>query len=304
MAGLRAFGVTARAVTYAPVGFGDYHWAVDGGDARWFATVADLAHKPHGDTGPLDALRRAMDTAAALAAPFVVAPLRATGGTTVVPLDERYALSVFPYVDGEAGEFGQRLTDDGHDRVLELLADLHRAAPPATTPVAEVSFPGRRDLDAVLREPDEPWTGGPCSAPARDLLASRAEVVRARLAEFDRLAEEVRRDGGPVVVTHGEPHPGNLVLTERGPRLVDWDTVGLAVPERDLAVLPEDRSTRRYAELTGHVPRAAALALYRLRWSLLDVAEFVAWFRAPHSASPDTETAWRGFVETLDHLAG
>jgi spectinomycin phosphotransferase len=41
-------------------------------------------------------------------------------------------------------------------------------------------------------------------------------------------------ESGPVVVTHGEPHPGNILRAAGGLYLIDWDTVGLALPERDL----------------------------------------------------------------------
>ncbi len=45
------------------------------------------------------------------------------------------------------------------------------------------------------------------------------------------------------------------------------------------------------------------LVLYRLRWALDDVADFVAWFRAPHARTPDTEPAWRALSGTLDDLS-
>jgi spectinomycin phosphotransferase len=31
-----------------------------------------------------------------------------------------------------------------------------------------------------------------------------------------------------MVVTHGEPHPGNLIQTSAGLVLIDWDTVAVA----------------------------------------------------------------------------
>ncbi|MBW4718423.1 phosphotransferase [Saccharothrix sp. SC076] len=296
---MAAFGIRARSLTHAPVGFGDHHWRVDG---RWFATVSDLAHKPHCGDGPVAALRglrAAMDAAAALGGEldFVVPPVRTPAGDTAVPLDERYALTVFPLVDGEPGEFGQVLGRADHDRVLEMLAELHATDVPA--PAVAPDVPGRAALVDLLDRLREPWSGGPFATPARELLSTRRGVVRARLAEFDRLAARLP---ARTAVTHGEPHPGNLVRGAAGWRLVDWDTVGTAVPERDLAVVsgPLDR----YAEVTGYEPDPGALALYRLRWSLVDVAEFAVWLHGPHEASEDSAAALRGLAETLDHLAG
>ncbi|GAB2811409.1 thiamine kinase-like enzyme [Lentzea nigeriaca] len=106
-----------------------------------------------------------------------------------------------------------------------------------------------------------------------------------------------------MVVTHGEPHPGNLIRTTTGFYLVDWDTVGMAVPERDLSVLTDDPAElTRYRELTGHERSADALRLYRLRWYLYDLVDFVDWFREPHTDDPDTMPAWTSFRETLTAL--
>ncbi|MEU4804107.1 phosphotransferase [Actinosynnema sp. NPDC023587] len=302
--GLAAFGIRARSVAHAAVGFGDHHWVAD---RRWFATVADLTRKPHCGTGAVAALaglRAAMGTAVALGdeLDFVVPPRLSLDGDPVVPLDERYALSVFPFTEGEPGEFGRVPTADERDRLLDLLARLHASAVPA--PPVEVAVDGRAALESALTRLDRPWTGGPHAEDARRLLSARAGVVRDGLAEFDRLAGLVR--GRPVVVTHGEPHPGNLIATDSGYRLVDWDTVRAAVPERDLSVVAAGPGPAgdlgRYAEITGHVPDVAALSLYRLRWSLVDVAEFASWFHGPHEASEDTSAAWRGLVSTLDDL--
>jgi spectinomycin phosphotransferase len=121
--------------------------------------------------------------------------------------------------------------------------------------------------------------------------------------EFDRLVEDLGRGGSAPVLTHGEPHPGNLLQREGGYLLVDWDTVGLAPPERDLwsvAESPED--LERYAKAAGRTPNASALALYRLRWDLEEASIYVDWFRAPHERSPDMEQGWQELVETVGHL--
>jgi uncharacterized protein len=57
------------------------------------------------------------------------------------------------------------------------------------------------------------------------------------------------------VVTHGEPHPANVMLVTGTLVLIDWDTVALAVPERDLwmvAPIGDDRFGR-YEAVTGHM---------------------------------------------------
>ena len=116
---------------------------------------------------------------------------------------------------------------------------------------------------------------------------------------FDELARAAA-DGGPAVITHGEPHPGNIMRSASRLLLIDWDTAGLALPERDLWLAAGDdvRAADRYAELTGRRVSGAAMDLYRLRWSLdYDIALFVGDFRGPHEQDEDTELAWAGLTE-------
>lgn len=296
---LPEFGVEPMSLAYAPVGFGDYHWYVtDKEDRRWFVTVADLDLKDYLGPDPLAGLRRAMDTAARLhddGLDYVVAPVRAAGGETVVRVGARHAVSVFPLLDGGSDGFDQSQTAEEHDAVLTLLADLHSHQPPDETPVFSPDIPERHQLAAACADPR--WTGGPFSQPAQEILGDHRAVLAASFDEFDELRVGVR---GPVVVTHGEPHPGNLVWPAGKLHLIDWDTVGLAVPERDLSVVSGD--LRRYAEITGRVPDPAALRLYDLRWPLVDITYFASQFRAPHVRTPDTETSWGGLVRSFEDL--
>jgi spectinomycin phosphotransferase len=98
---------------------------------------------------------------------------------------------------------------------------------------------------------------------------------------YEALAARAALSPEEYVVTHGEPHGGNLCDTGAGLRLVDWDTVALAAPERDLWMLGDD------------VGNAERLALYRMRWRLDDVASYTAQLRSPHAGTVDDELALR-----------
>jgi hypothetical protein len=93
-------------------------------------------------------------------------------------------------------------------------------------------------LPVVLAPADlrSPWTAGPYGEPARDLLRRHATRIRTWLAEFDTFAAAAGRTTN-WAITHGEPHPGNILRTPAGPELIDGDTVRLAPPERDLWML-------------------------------------------------------------------
>ncbi|MFE9663855.1 phosphotransferase [Streptomyces sp. NPDC005955] len=314
---LLKWGVRSVSLAYAPVGFGDYHWSArDDEGRRWFLTVADLANKPYcgeGTTAAHAGLLAAMDTAGALSAAGldpVLAPLPTLDGARLHRLGERYALSVQPWVDAPSGAFGQRLTARERADVMRVLASLHRSAPPAPAPVLPPGLPGRRRLEAVLRGADDGWADGPFAGPARELLQERAAGLRDRLEEFDRRVAALPTGAGALVVTHGEPHPGNLLWgPDGGFRLVDWDTCGLAVPERDLwhVALREDggfdaEALSVWAEESGRTPDPSALEFYRLRWDLDDLCAFLDVFRAPHGRSADTEASWGWLRETVARL--
>jgi spectinomycin phosphotransferase len=305
-------------LTYAPVGAGSYHWVgADARGGRWFVTVDDLDHKSWlGSTRRtvLAGLRQALNTALALRGQaglgFVAAPVPAVDGETVWPVNKKYAVAVYPYLDGVTGEFGQPLPARARAELVGLLAALHRVVPTSQGPVADSRLPLRDVLEAALGQLDRPWTGGPFSEAARLLLASEAGPIRDLLAGFDRLTDQLAA-APDRVITHGEPHPANLMVTDRGPLLIDWDTVGLARPERDLWWVlggpgdPGDTSdeARRYTEATGRAINPEALSFYRIRWTLDDLAAFTQQLRAEHGRTQDAAEAWQALKDTVADAA-
>ena len=161
----------------------------------------------------------------------------------------------------------------------------------------------RPELEAALGELSQPWSGGPYSEPARRLLARHAARLGRALARFDELARAAA-GGGPPVITHGEPHPGNIMRTGGRLLLIDWDTVGLALPERDLWMAAGDDAgaVGRYTELTGRPVSGAAMDLYRLRWSLDDIALAVRDFRASHEQNEDSALTWEALTEEIGEI--
>lgn len=77
-------------------------------------------------------------------------------------------------------------------------------------------------------------------------------------------------DPAPVVITHGEIHPGNEMETSEGWVIVDWDTVLLAPPERDLwrLVQADGSVLREYGDSTGTAPAEWLVEMYGIRWEV------------------------------------
>ena len=164
------------------------------------------------------------------------------------------------------------------------------------------ALPERGALLAAIANLDRPWNGGEFSEPARLALSENVWRVRDTLARFDDLASQLDQSTIGLVVTHGEPHPGNLIHDASGYRMIDWDTVALAEPERDLWMLDtgDDHALHAYTELTGRPINHAAIEFYRLAWTLSDIASFADMFRAEHTHTRWTEYKWRGFVTLLE----
>jgi Predicted choline kinase involved in LPS biosynthesis len=295
---------------YAPVGFGDHHWRVHGADGRrWFVTVAITATKDPGGApaAGLEALRRSMGTARALAddgLDLVIAPIPSVGGELVACLGDRHAVCLFPHVEGESGDFSRDQSPRERTATIEVLARLHQHPAPASTPAIPWSLPERTSLTGALADLDRRWDGGPHGEPARAALRAGAARVRAALARYDELVAAAEASDPRLVLSHGEPHPGNRILRADGRLvLVDWDGVGLSAPERDLCdVLRDAAEHERYEELTGHRPDPERLTLFRLRWDLADLGGYLGAFREPHRATLDAEQALDELVELVARL--
>jgi spectinomycin phosphotransferase len=295
---------------YLPEGGGAYHWIVDADDGRrWFVTCDDLDTKPwlgsDRDTvfeGLRSAYRAAMDARDAGLA-FVVAPLAARSGEPAERVDDRHSVAVLEYVDGEPGQWGRPLGQRATSELVTMLAELHRSAPE----VCEVArrgldVPGRAELDDALDDLDHPWDGGPLSELARRELATHVDDVVASLRDLDRHAADEHAIDATVVLTHGEPHPGNLIQTPAGLALIDWDTVALARPERDLWMLAERDGdvVTAYHQLTGISLDPAALRAYRLMWAVTDVAAFTTQLRGEHRRDADADNALAALRSIFD----
>jgi hypothetical protein len=292
--------IAAERLEYLAAGFGSHHWTAEtaAGD-RWFVTV-DLA-----PDGVFTQLHAALATARRLADDGMrglVAPRPSAGGVLWTGSGRHvgYAVSVFPFVEGATLD---DVPEPDRVAVLDLLADLH-ARTSSVLGVAHrdtLGIVGRPALLDRMRRLSVPWETGPYGERARRLLLPRVDAVHASLTRYDALVDAVDRTGW--VITHGEPHDGNLLRTADGLALVDWDTARIAPAARDLRHVDEGEHAAAYTERTGRVVPADDLELYRLRWDLTEVAEYIAEFAHPHDGTDDAEIAFDGLAEALEGIA-
>ncbi|MGN6676545.1 MAG: phosphotransferase family protein [Streptosporangiaceae bacterium] len=306
----------AASMNYSAVGFGSHHWDVtDAAGVRWFVTVDELQKKLQWLREPLDAaldrLRHALAAAVelrALGCEFVVAPVVSGSDELVVLAADEFAVAVYPFVAGTSFGWGEFADKAHRQAVLDLVIAVHQA-PPAARELAcaeTYAIPKRDELEAVLDGAHGAAAGGgPYAGPMRRLVGHSASAIRAAIDRYDALTRQARAMPPRSVLTHGEPHPGNTMLTDDGWRLIDWDTTLVAPPERDLWGLdPGDGSVlASYAAATGVEPVAALLELYRVRWDLTDVALEVSRFLGPHRGTDEDQEAWQLLVELVGQIA-
>lgn len=300
---LSGWDIGVRSMAYLAVGWGSHHWDVHGANgARWFVTVDELENKrASSDESAEDGfarLRASLRSAVALrdaGCEFVVAPVPARDGGPAVRFLTRFSVAVYPFLDGHSSGWGSEWSAAKRTGVLDMLARVHAAPPEArrSALAEDFSVPFRELLEAACAG-WEPAECGPYAVPAARLLRAHAAPVRHWLSRYDGLTDAARARPGRNVLTHGEPHPGNVMLTSAGWRLIDWDTVLIAPPERDLWHLePGDGSALRdYAAAAGVTPLPELVELYRLSWDIKDATAYIAGFFRPHTASPDNVKSW------------
>lgn len=294
----RAWSVQVDRLEYLAVGFGSHHWDLRTVDGRHLFLTVDLLDASDPDAHA-DRLRAALTTAVLLAEgplPRAVAPLRTTGGE-VLARAPSYAVSLFPFLE-DAHEVTPEEVATGPARGerLDLLCRLHDATEVVRGTVRpdDLAVQGRAGLEEALARLGERWGPGPCAEGARELLRTRAGDLRAALAAYDARAARVRRGAGGWVVTHGEPHVGNLLRVRGGLVLVDWDTVRLAPAARDLWMVDTGHGeVEEYRARTGRPVPGAELDLYRVHWDLSEIALYATDLSRPHVADANTAIAWR-----------
>ena len=290
--------IEPSSIAYASVGFGSHHWTVvEPSSRRWFVTADAIADSSTRLADLNAALRTALALRRDAGLDFVGAPVQRLDGR-LLQTSGRYAIAVYRYLDVVA----EAPDDRGAAPVVDLIAALH-AATPVVEQIAGVDdflLPGRwsvqHDRDSIHDGPPR----GPYAEAFRDLVANHRSVLTEALGRYDRMVSLIAADREDWVITHGEPKANNILITSNGPVMIDWDTVRLGPPTRDLWMIG---GHQRYTALTGRVLPSEQLDFYRLRRDLADLCSSGSWFCKPHEATADTELSWHGAVAICKRLS-
>jgi spectinomycin phosphotransferase len=284
----RHWGLSVDAGEHLPLGFGAHHWKLTVGALDFFATLDGL-----GPRHTAQSLERAYATAAALAGTgleFVAASVATTVGGYTAPLGTG-RLGLVRWIEGEvagSGSVGDARLANANAGVL---ARLHAAVPPDGIPQwrprVDATFAG-----ALRARCGTGWDTGPHGEAARGAVAAKLADVDRWTSRYLDLAARAATTAW--VVTHGEPHTGNQLVTASGLVFVDWESVALAPRERDLRTLVDSG----FAHLVG--PEWAGIELFDLEWRLDEISEYVRWFSSPHGGTASDRVALDGLRHELE----
>ena len=289
-------------VTYAQVGYGSWHWHVHTASHRRLFVTLDQVDTELKAT--CSDLRWAYGVPLALenvGLEIARAPLSTTAGDVLVSAGANWAASVWPFIEGRATHDGTYSSAEDAAAVRDIVHTLHGV------PLAAVGGEhqqGRREtfrvggVAALLRLVDEEWAGpyrGPHAEAGARLLHQHASDIHRLANRYDELVLRAP----PVdewVLTHGEPHAANVVFTDSGPVLIDWDTAKVAPRERDLWMINADGFAVETADRD-------TLRLYRAQWDLSELADYAKRFADPNDDGPEGESAWDDFSSYVERAA-
>ena len=280
----RHWAGTVDGVEHLAVGWGGHHWRAEvAGEPVLFVTL-DIPLDRHTPESLEGAYAAAAHTARVL--DFVWPSLPTHDGRYTVPLSWG-TLSVTRWSEGTR-------PTTSTPRLADMLTALHAVEPLAGAPVWSTLV--EPDLESRLTELMRLDWPAPLGPTARDLVREHLGQVAGWAEEHTALLD--RADEASYVVTHGEPGVHNQWLADGRVWLLDWETLLLAPPERDLATLVRDGVE------VAHDP--ALVRLFDLEWRLSEIASFADWLHQPHGDGPDDRQALAGLRDELarPHFGG
>ena len=190
-----------------------------------------------------------------------VAELEPQAGHRVYARDG-FVISLWTYHEPTGPEIAPAGYATALMRLHAALRQTSLAAPHVTERIAGA----QAEIDDRARTPELP-------GPDRELLSTT----------LSRLSTSISRGGAGEQLLHGEPHPGNLLRTKKGPLFVDLETCVRGPVEFDIAHAPE--------EVAEHYPAADP--------GLIDQCRILTWaLVATWRWSDDDQFPNRGYWRT------
>jgi spectinomycin phosphotransferase len=218
---------------------------------------------------------------------FVLAPLVGADGRAVRMVDNHPVL-VFPYLHGTPVELPLRPVELAD--IITVIARLHTSSLSIKLGREDYELSFDNDLDwslwrATTAMPDT----GPYTARLRDLILAHQNNIVTLRTELKELGAICSASDDALVLTHGEPHPGNFFRCGKRIVLMDWGELMWGPAERDWYHIVSTLGT-------GPECRRDFLRFYQIRWWLSELAEYATTFFGTHSGGAHDDLMWRNLV--------
>jgi spectinomycin phosphotransferase len=210
----------------------------------------------------------------------VIPPIRTASGGLWTRVD-RFALTLYPFVDGDDG-YTRALSAPQWRRLGEALRRIHatRLPEPLAARIPRDTFAPtwREALRRYQARAERERFADPVAAELAALLRAERERIRELIRRTDELGAALSTAPPRATLCHGDWHPGNALLgTDGSLHVVDWDTLVFAPRERDLSLIGATWGGAREAALFydgyGPIePDRAGLAYYRYHRIVEDLA--------------------------------
>lgn len=193
---------------------------------------------------------------------FVVPPV-ITNGQTSFPLLQG-KIYVYPYIDGQVmnipnEQFSQELVT----QLLGIMVKIHTAK-------IDVDLPKENFANNFLSEFEQVKSNAQNSE-VKKLLEENEQLIREIIKRHTALGEKYQHSKPEFVLTHGDITGLNIIKTDDGLKLTDWDGAMFAPPERDINFLFDvpNFSIDEYLRRAGKNSIDPQLReYYGLQWSL------------------------------------
>ncbi len=242
----------------------------------------------------------------------IVAPLKTQDGQQTMAW-QHFQVSLFPFIEGKTRwdlwKAGADFTDTQLSETGALLATIHGCSNTIASnhlTSAKYDLPLRHEFHTVLEAPSKKTTPqNQYQKQLLELLIQHKSEILQTLERYESLGHSAAALQIPFVITHGDPTPGNLILDlENRLHLIDWDSVCLGPPEKDLVAFTGERFEvvlERY--LTESEEKASLYAdifgFYIYEWTINEIRDYGTKILFRHNNAKQNEYDWESLQDYL-----
>jgi spectinomycin phosphotransferase len=290
-----AYGIAASQLEFLPLG-ADANTAVYRASSRDGDHFVKLRRGPFAESSVI--IPRLLNDSGI---EYAAAPLPNHAGKLWTPLTD-FSVVLYPFIEGRNG-FETPLSAQQWTALGRILRQMHSAELPSaaleTIPREQFSPSWRQQVQAWQSFVERQTLGDSVAADFAAFMRNKRRDITALCESADTLAAVVRTRRLPAVICHGDLHVGNVLVTPSGSvYVVDWDTLVLAPPERDLMFAgmglgsnrlysPDEQAACFYNGYGAYPVDTAAIAYYRCERIVQDAAAYCTQILLTEGDDPD-----------------